>query len=846
MKSIKLTFLLFLSLIYILSCKTITKKESKPLEPPSDYYPWDKLPYPNEKNLKTEHELLSKVKSQLNQRSPQDFFNKKWKLEGPTNIGGRVSAFALDPSNNNIMYVGYSNGGIFKSADNAQSWNPIFDQELTLSIGAIAIDPKNPEIIYVGTGDPDINGNSYVGNGLYKSVNGGQTWNNNALKQVRVINEIIIDPINSNIIYLGAMGNPFEPSSDRGVYKSLDAGNTWTKQLFVSDSAGITDIAMNPKNNNILYACSFHRIRTAHYSIVEGPDSKIFKSIDAGKTWKLIMQGITNTSFSRIAIDISTTDPNTLYVRTVKFIADCRGYLEYNMEGLYKSINGGDSWNKINVDYSTLACDFLGGFGWYFGKIVIDPFDDHHIFLPGVRLWESFDGGIIWHNLDDVNGAGIHSDLHTLVFDKNNNIILGSDGGLFRYNQNSNSWSDIENIPTTQFYRITLNPNEPLTYYGGAQDNGTLKGNYLSINNWDRVYYGDGFQAGFHSLYPDFAWFEYQYGNLNFVNTRTGDQYSFRDGITGTSNWDTPFFLSNHNEDTMYFGSDKVLLNAVPTIPDWKEVSPVLTLNGSFPNSITPTITCMAESQIIPNNLIVGTTNGNVWLGNSISKLWKKLIGLPSGYITNVESSSLDLNTYYVSFSNYRDNNNTSYLFKTTDNGKIWTSITSTELNEIPILDFTFVPHTNENVILAGTLYGVYATIDGGINWRRVGTNMPIIPVNSILYDEKGKKIIAGTFARSIQSYEVDEFTSTEEIDQISVTLSPIPTNENLRIQLSNDMLGQHISLKIFDLNGKLQNKNSFIYSSIQNIDVGMLVSGTYYLNIESKKKSKCIAFIKL
>ncbi len=826
----------------MLACNNYNKTEIS--EPPlSENTEWDKYGIPTEDLLKTRAAKLHLIREGLVKRSPNDLFNQKWTLEGPSNIGGRISAVAEDPSNPDIMYCGFSNGGIFKTINGGKNWIPVFDKEITLSIGALAVDPKNPNIVYAGTGDPDINGNSYIGFGLYKSTDAGLTWTQSGLTEVRVINEIIIDPNNSNIIYVGAMGNPFESNSNRGFYKSKDAGLSWSKTLFVSDSSGISDIAINPVNPSILYAASYHRIRTASYSRPEGPDSKIFKSTDQGEHWSLIMQGIPQSIYSRIAIDISESNPDILFARTVKNLTSCNG--GYNIEGLYKSSNGGESWTRVAIDYGTLDCGFLGGFGWYFGKIAIDPKNPQHLYMLGVDLWSSLDGGITWFNVDDQSQIGLHADKHILIFRKNGNLLLGTDGGLYQFNTNNSQWTDIENIPCTQFYRVETDIKNTSIYFGGAQDNGTSSGNQNSINSWKHVWGGDGFQTRFHNRLQDLVWYETQYGGISQSNRITGDYQPFTYGITGTFNWDAPYFLSRFQPDSMYAASVKVFLNTNPMIPDWKAISPDLTVNGPFPNRITPTISCLDESPRIQNMLIAGTTNGNIWLGNAVTRQWTNVTnGLPPGYITAVKYAPDNDNVIYVSFSNYRNNDNKGYLFKSSDNGNSWINIANSELVDQPVNDFVILPGTKDQVIIAGTVFGAYATVDGGINWRRLGSNMPIIPVNAVHYNPSRKELIAATFARSIQTYPLDNLTAlfaSPENDKLIIY--PNPAKDFLYILQGIDHK-QYNEYVVFNLDGDKIKQSTL--PEDHSISIEAIPSGIYYLALRKQNVWNYFKFLKI
>ena len=423
----------------------------------------------------------------------------EWVVEGPGNIGARINTIAIHPTNDQIILVGFSEGGIFKTINGGQDWYPVFDDQVKLSIGDITFDVQNPQIVYAGTGDPNISGFPFVGNGLYKSVDGGESWSYLGLSEVGIISQIRVSPDNSQEILVGAMGLPFIKNEHKGLYKSSDGGISWKKILFINDSTGVIDLVMHPTNKNILYATSWNRIRNNSKSLVSGPDGKIFRSVDGGLQWEELTNGLPTGPVSRIGIDIAKSNPNILY-------AAYTHPSTYNLEGIYKSTDGGDSWQPLPIYEPTLASlprSLYGGFGWYFGKIRINPDNPDDVFILGVDMYRSQDGGINWSlAVPPWWTYEVHADKHDLVF-KNGNIYLATDGGLYRSEVSStDNWQDIENIPATQFYRVAHNPHTPDFYYGGAQDNGSTGGNAALINEWGRIYGGDGFQMAFNPDSP--------------------------------------------------------------------------------------------------------------------------------------------------------------------------------------------------------------------------------------------------------------------------------------------------------------------------------------------------------
>ncbi len=435
---------------------------------------------------------------QMAQARTANGFDQEWTTQGPGNIGARINTVAANPQNENIIYAGFSEGGIFKTTDGGQNWVPIFDDQVFLSIGDIVLDPNDPETVYVGTGDVNISGYPFIGDGLYRSTNGGDTWTHLGLTDQRIISKIVIDPTDSDRLFVGTMGLPFEPNNQRGLYRSTDGGNNWEQVLFLSDSTGVIDVLMNPDNPQILYAAGWDRIRNNTLSLVSGQGARIYKSVDGGDNWTMLSGGLPNGIHSRLGLAMSGTNPDVVFAQYVD--------TSYNLEAIYKTTNGGNNWFPIPTDEFTtgLSSNALGGFGWYFAKIRVNPNDDDDIFLLGVDLWRTQDGGNNWTQATPPWWEySVHADKHDLLFTPSGNILLATDGGLYRTDLTTENWEDIENIPTTQFYRVAYNPHNPDFYYGGAQDNGSTGGNATGINFWERIYGGDGFTMAFDPFDPN-------------------------------------------------------------------------------------------------------------------------------------------------------------------------------------------------------------------------------------------------------------------------------------------------------------------------------------------------------
>src|SRR5688572_16722267 len=383
-----------------------------------------------------------------------------WDPVGPTNVGGRIADLVCHPTNLNIIYAGSASGGVFKTTDAGATWIPLFDDESTLSIGSVAIDPSNPETIWVGTGEPNGGGGSvtYGGTGVFRSTNGGTTWTNMGLAATRYIGRVLVDPQDGNTVFVAALGSQWSPDSDRGVYRTTDAGSSWQRVLASTDSTGAVDLAIHPTNPNIVYAALWERSRAAHFLDYGGPTSGIFRSTNGGDTWNELTTGLPSGDRGRIGITLCESAPATLYAI----------YAESNpgaFEGVFKSTNGGDSWVQTND--SALA-SMYSTFGWWFGNIRVAPNDPNRVYALGLDFYRTTNGGSSW----SFAGGSMHVDHHALDFAADARIYEGNDGGVYR-STTGTSWTKLPNLPVNQFYAVEVNEQNPAQRYGGLQDNGT-------------------------------------------------------------------------------------------------------------------------------------------------------------------------------------------------------------------------------------------------------------------------------------------------------------------------------------------------------------------------------------
>jgi photosystem II stability/assembly factor-like uncharacterized protein len=758
--------------------------------------------YPDYKiDVATYEKAMQQAVAPVADRNGYPGFSTPWSVEGPGNIGARINTIKVHPTNPNIIYVGYACGGVWKTTNGGISWLPIFDQQAFLSVGDIELDPQNPQIVYVGTGDPNIGGYPFIGDGLWKSPDGGQTWQHLGLVPQRIISKIVIHPTDPKTLYVAAMGLPFERNNDRGVYKTSDGGQTWKQVLFVSNQSGAIDLQISPANPNTLYAAIWDRIRSEKESVVSGSNARIWKTTDGGANWAILTNGLPADNRSRIGLDIDRQNANHLvaiYVGT-----------NLNFDRAYETFNAGQSWQT--VDTTGLDIGFQAGFGWYFGKIFINPYNTSELFLCGVELWRSTDGGHTWGQANpDWWNYSVHADKHDMAFVDAQTYLLATDGGLYRTTDDATTWTKIENNPCSQFYRVAYNPFRPDLYYGGAQDNGTTAGNKNNLANWPRLFGGDGFQPVFHPLDSSMYYYEYQNGAIQAYNASAG---YFDDATIGIDpadrkSWDMQYILSQHDFDITYTGTYRVYQGfGYPAT--WAPISGDLTdgINDRY-----HLISAIHESPVSPDYLYVGTSDGNVWLGNPATQVWTNITaGLPDRYVSSVKGSPTVANRVFVAHTGYKVNDFTPHIHRSDNLGATWTAI-SGDLPNLAVNDLLVLPGHQDSIILAATDGGVYGTRNGGLHWERLGTGMPVIPVYDIEINPAQKTVFAGTHGRSIFSFPLDSLIHSGNVStytppgQAAPEMKVLPSlvTDHAKIRVQNLKPRETADVFITDLNGRL------------------------------------------
>ncbi len=756
------------------------------------------------------------------QRSPSAFAGL-WRQEGPNNIGGRFNTIALHPTNAQIRYAGAAAGGIFKTINGGTTWVPIFDARPNLVISSIVFDPTNPNTIIVGTGDPAMDSGARIGEGVWKSTDAGVSWTNIGLQQMGVIMHLVIHPTQPQTMWAAAMGKPMVRDANRGVFKTTNGGTSWTKVLTTPTDAGAADIVLDPVNPQTLYATTWNRIRTNQESLIFGPAAKVWKTTNGGTTWTHLTAGLPTGAHSRMGLALAASAPQTLYCSVID--------TTLNLAGIWKTTNGGTSWAQLPA--VGLDPTAVSGFGWYFEGIFVSPTDPNLLFFGGVDLWRSTDGG------QNFAMAGppwftyeVHADKHDIAFSGSSKVLLTTDGGIYESNDRGTTWTDNDDIPVTQLYRVATNPHVPGEYWGGAQDNGTSVGNAANLNGWLRIFGGDGFQMRFHPSDPSTYYVETQNGVIYYTQDG-GNFFTDLPGFSDRRNWDMPYLLKPTDPGTLYTGGSMVYRMTGAPNGSWQPISPDLTDGLVFAPRFH-TISALTASDVNDQNMYAGTTDANVWRSTNGGTTWTNVTAaLPNHYVTCVRASPNTANTVYVSHSGYRANNFTSHLHKSTNNGTTWTSIAG-NLPNVGINSVLGYPGSDQ-ILFVATDAGVYATRNGGQFWDRVGTNMPVFAVYDLDLDLVNQRLVAGTFARSIQTFALGAITGLSAdaaAPDATVSLYPNPATDRVQISLPSGL--RPTAARILDARGSLVAWPAIVATTTApfGVDVRALRPGPYVLEL--------------
>jgi len=793
MKKRKLFYLFFTVALLSLGLILISIHSSKVSEPdkdtdsfnyPSEWFDYQRT-YPHGQINQKHYLKAMRQVAEMQKKSNSDI---TWEFAGPTNIGGRISDIEIHPNSQNTIYVGAASGGIFKSVNNGSSWENIFADVPTIGIGDIAVDPGNENIIYAGTGEANASSNTFLGSGIYKSGDAGNTWYFSGLENSAYIGRIIVDYNNSSRLFVAACGNLFTKNADRGIYRSTEGGANWEQILFLTDSTSGIDLVQHPVDPDILYASMWERYRGKEYRRSFGETSGIWKTTNGGDNWTELTTGLpTGTDVGRIGITISESNPNVLYAIYDKS--------DYNTE-VYKTIDGGTSWTQTN-DGSLSSIN--NTFGWYFGQIKVDPQNENRVFAMGQHFYRTEGGGTSWTKNYDM-----HVDHHAMEF-TDDRIWEGNDGGLYYSTNNGTSWTKVNNLPLTQFYDIALDSTYTGRLYGGTQDNNSIRTVTGNIDDWETLLGGDGMYCLVDYTNPNIYYCEYQWGEVY----RFEGSNSYYIGFYGErTNWSTPYILHPFNPNILYAGTYRVH-RSTNQGDNWSVISGDLTKGGD--NSFH-TITTIDISKLDPNILITGSADGKVYITTNDGANWTDITsGLPDRWITRVKTDPFDVNTIYATVSGFRWDEHYSHVYKSTNLGQNWEAIDG-NLPEIPVNAMVLDPDV-EGRIFIGTDAGVYMTNNSGGSWECISLNIPNAPVMAMEFHHADRKLFIGTYGvGAYKTYIPPEFVSVNEIEKknvLEIYPNPVKTGDIIYIKVTGSK-DRTMDFYVYNISGKMLYQSEF------------------------------------
>ena len=709
---------------------------------------------------------------------------------GPAFMSGRIADIAIDPTNENVWYVAVGSGGTWKTTNAGTTWTPLTDDESFYSTGCITLDPNNSSVVWLGTGENVGGRHVGIGHGIYRSADGGSSWQDMGLKKSEHISKIIVHPNDSNTIWVASQGPLWSSGGERGLYKSTDGGKNWVNKLSINKWTGVTDLVIDPTNPDILYLASWQRHRNVAAHMGGGPGTSLYKSVDGGETWVKIDNGLPSSNMGKIGLAISPMNPKILYAAIE---------LDRRKGAVYRSSDSGGSWTKMSDTVS-------GGTGpHYYQELVASPHHFDRIYLMNVRALVSEDGGKTFYTMSEANK---HSDNHSLTFKKNdpNYLLFGTDGGIYESFDDSKTWKFVNNLPLTQFYKLAVDDAAPFyNIYGGTQDNNTQGGpsrtfrtNGISNADWYVLLGGDGHQPATEPGNPDIVYAQWQQGNLYRIDKTTMESIYIKpqSGVGEPYeryNWDAPILVSHHDPKRLYFGTQRVWrsdnrgdswtpISTDLTKDEERLALPIMGRQQSFDNpwdvyamSTYNTITSLSESTSNPNLLYAGTDDGIIQYTNDGGDNWTKMTvdklpGSPStAFVNDIKVDLHNDQVAYVALDNHKYGDYSPYLYKTTNGGGKWVSITK------GIPDGTLVwrivqDHINPNLLFLATEYGVYVSLNQGNEWHKFSTGLPTISVRDLAIQKRENDLVLATFGRSF--YVLDDYSPLRDIKAESLQQS--------------------------------------------------------------------------
>lgn len=703
----------------------------------------------------------------------------KFRNIGPALTSGRIADIAVNPTNFNEYYVAVASGGVWKTTNHGVSYQPIFDGQGSYSVGCVTIDPNQHSTIWVGTGENNNQRSVGYGDGVYKSIDGGKSWKNMGLKNSEHISKIIVDPRNSDVVYVAAYGPLWSSGGDRGIYKTTDGGENWEQIHFISEHSGSSDLVMDPTNPDILYEAVHQRRRHVFTYIGGGPESAIYKTTDGGQTWVESKSGLPSGKMGRIGLAVSPADANVVYA-----IVEA----EEGKQGFFRSTNKGESWEKRSKRSTS---------GNYYQEIICDPNDVDKVFSMDTWLHHTEDGGKTFKATGETNK---HVDNHCIWVNPTNtdHWIVGCDGGIYETYDHAKTWEYKMNLPITQFYKVSIDYDEPFyNVFGGTQDNNSQGGPSRTLNNagilnsdWYITVGGDGYETQVDPTNPNIIYAQWQYGGLVRYDRQSGERIGIKpQPAKGEAafrwNWDSPLLISPHDPKTLFFCANKVF-KTTDRGNSWTAISPDLTrqidrnqlkvmgkvqspdvVMKNKSTTIYGNIVAFDQSPKNPDLLYAGTDDGLVQVSTDGGKSWNKkesFPGVPSKtYVNMLWASQHDENVVYAAFNNHKNGDFKPYLLKSSDKGNSWTAIQN-DLPERGTVYSVAEDHVDGNLLFAGTEFGCYVSVNGGQNWVELAAGLPTIAVRDMAIQKRENDLVLGTFGRGF--YVLDDYSALRKLSQ--------------------------------------------------------------------------------
>ena len=704
----------------------------------------------------------------------------KFRNIGPAFLSGRIADIAVHPDNDNVWYVAVGSGGVWKTENSGTTWSPIFDDQASYSTGCITIDPNDPARIWVGSGENVGGRHVGYGDGVYLSPDSGATWKNMGLKNSEHISKIVVHPNNSDVVWVASQGPLWKKGGERGVYKTTNGGKNWKRVLGNSEWTGATDLMIDPNDPQILYAATWDRHRTVAAYMGGGPGSGIHRSTDGGETWEKLSNGLPKSNMGKIGLALSPQKSNVVYAAIE---------LDRTQGGVYRSEDGGSSWSKMSDTVS-------GGTGpHYYQELYASPHKFDRLYLMNVRVLTSEDGGKSFTQLKEEKK---HSDNHALIFKKDdpNYLMIGTDAGIYESFDLAQNWRYIKNLPLTQFYKVAVNNAEPFySIFGGTQDNGSIGGpsatderEGIANKHWYKTLFADGHQSATDPVHDDIIYAETQQGGLHRIDLTSGEpvmiQPQAQEGDPYERfNWDAPILVSPHNPARLYFASYRVW-KSESRGDDWEPISGDLTRNEerielpimgrqqSWDNpwdvgamSNYNSITSLSESPVKEGVLFAGTDDGHIQISQNGGQQWNQIpvtkLGLPNrSFVNDIKADLFDSNTVYVVLDNHKEGDFNPYIYKSTDLGVSWKSISS-NLPKRTLVWRIVQDHVNKNLLFAATEFGVYVSLNAGTAWQKLpGT--PTLPFRDLTIQKRENDLVAASFGRGF--YVLDDYSALREM----------------------------------------------------------------------------------